>query len=185
MIKDSSPFTCKMIVIVEGIDRVGKSTLCKKLSEETGIKIFKRKNLSSFGFDKMDNDNETDKEIQMLEIARIGNVNLIFDRLYFSDLVYGYSERSYDMYDALDNFEKVENQLKDMDAVLILVNPTDIESSSKQHGKDLNSYFLMFNFLFRISSMKKIKCDYNSIDETVEKVKEIYKNGRESRNTSV
>lgn len=159
-----------MVIIVEGIDRVGKTTLCKKLSEATGVTIFKH-NSDLFDYSKMDNNNETDKEIQMLEVAKIGNVNLIFDRFYFSDFVYGTFERNYRLYSSLENFEKVENQLKDMDAILVLINPTDIESSSKQHGKDLSPYFHLFNFLFGISSIKKMKCDYNSIDEVVNKIK--------------
>ena len=52
-----------MIIIVEGIDRVGKTTLCEKLNKELKIPIYKHKN-NQFYYNLMDNKNETDKMLQ-------------------------------------------------------------------------------------------------------------------------
>lgn len=59
-----------MLIIVEGIDRVGKTTLCEMLSKSFGIKIFKHDS-KLFKLDKMDNDNETDKAIKIYEICKL------------------------------------------------------------------------------------------------------------------
>ena len=39
-----------MIIIVEGIDRVGKTTLCNRLRQELGYPVFKH-NKSEFSYD--------------------------------------------------------------------------------------------------------------------------------------
>ena len=84
-----------MIIVVEGIDRVGKTTLCNKIKEMTGYEIFKHS--GNFDYKRMDNDNETDKMLQVLKIAEIGKANIIFDRFHFSDFCYGTIERDYNI----------------------------------------------------------------------------------------
>ena len=85
-----------MLIIVEGIDRVGKTTLCNMLKDKLGFKIYKHKN-NNFNYSKMDNDNETDKMLQLLDLyEQIGSdVNIVFDRFHWSDFVYGKIERNY------------------------------------------------------------------------------------------
>ena len=45
--------------------------------------------------------------------------------------------------------------------------PTDIESSSKQHGKDLSKHAKIFEAVFDDSKIKKFKCDYNTLSDAV------------------
>lgn len=161
-----------MIIIVEGIDRVGKTTLCNKLEKSIrGFKTYKRAE-SDFDFSKMDNMNETDKIIQMLEIYSMNPGYIIFDRLHFTDFVYGMLERNYDYGEAKINLEKIEDKLLELDTNLILVQPIDIKESSKQHGRDLKDYARAFDVLYNHSKLRKIMCNYNSIDIVVELMKE-------------
>lgn len=160
-----------MIIIVEGIDRVGKTTLCNKLSEELGIKIFKRTNFMELK--EYDNKNETDKMIQIANVVNELDENIIFDRLYFSDFVYGTIERNYNSFEASNNFTKIDKFISELNNVfLIYILPVDIKWSSREHGKDLSKYDELFYEKFKESKIKnKYRCTYNSINGAVNFVK--------------
>lgn len=156
-----------MIIIVEGIDRVGKTTLCNKLKKELNIPIYRH--VGERDFTKIDNNNETEKFLQILEICNLTNCSLILDRFNLSDYVYGIIERFYDIISAYKNFQIIDNILSQMDDVfLIYVLPTDIQESSRQHGKDLTIYENEFYSLFKQSKIKnKWRCTYNTLDEAI------------------
>lgn len=155
-----------MILIVEGIDRVGKSTLVEKLKKMVGF--YPYHNDTNFKVDIMDNDNETDKLLKMLLICDASDPLIVFDRFHWTDYVYGTLERGYNNYKAVSNLKLLESELKKRDARIIFVVPTDIESSSKQHGKDLSIHQEVFEALFNLTKLKKCCCDYNGIDHAVE-----------------
>ena len=115
-----------MIIIVEGIDRVGKTTLCNKLSQKTNIPIYKHKKSN---YSEMKNDIETDVMIQLIDLYKLLNGNIIFDRFHWSDFVYGALERNYSIANAYNNINIIESKLKD-NAIIIYVKPTDINKSS-------------------------------------------------------
>ena len=160
-----------MIIIVEGIDRVGKTTLVNKLKESTGFPVFKHDG-SFFDYSKMDNMNETDKMVQLLEFAKVTNKpSVIFDRFHASDFVYGSLERGYNEKEAECNFNRIEFAMQGLQVAFVLVNPTDIEWSSKQHGKDLKLHQASFRSIFEKSKIQyKYECTFLTIDETVEKI---------------
>ena len=162
-----------MIIIVEGIDRVGKTTLCNKLQEELNIPVYKNKGIIQYN--KMDNTEETDKMLKLIDLCNLTNSSIIFDRFYLSDFVYGILERNYNIDIAIDNFRKVDDLLSEIDNVfLIYVLPTDIENSSKQHGKDLRVHDGEFYDLFRNSKIKnKWQVTYNTLNEAVMFIREI------------
>lgn len=70
-----------MIIIIEGPDGAGKTTLANKLSEQTGYPILHRTKPKS----------EEEKQVMMgeyLQIVKTGR-NVIFDRCWYSEMVYG------------------------------------------------------------------------------------------------
>lgn len=160
-----------MIIIVEGIDRVGKTTLCDKLSEEFGIPIHKYKGLIKYN--KMNNTEESDKTLGLIQLLKETNSSIIFDRTYFTDFVYGTIERNYDLDIAIDNFNIIDNTISKLSNVfLIHILPTDIEESSRQHGKDLTRYSKEFYDLFRCSKIEnKFRCNYNTMNEAISFIK--------------
>lgn len=158
-----------MIIIVEGIDRVGKTTLCNMLQKHTNFPIYKH-NSYRFDYSKMDNLNETDKMLQLLDLYSILNGNVIFDRFHWSDCVYGIIDRGYNFNIAFDNEAKIDKKLRELDAIIIYVLPTDIEASSLEHGKDLAEHKIMMDTCFVLSKIKKYKCTYLSLEETVKEV---------------
>ena len=162
-----------MIIIVEGIDRVGKTTLCNILSKELDIPIYKHSQ-KVMQYSAMDNVNETDKMLQLLDICDITDIDIIFDRFHFSDYVYGIRERGYESDNATKLFRLLDEKLYSMNAIIIHVVPVDINWSSAQHGSDLFLYDRLMRVCATLSKTKICTCDYNSIDNTVKKIKEIY-----------
>lgn len=157
-----------MIIIVEGIDRVGKTTLCDKLHNELNIPVYKH--IGPFKYKNMDNDSETDQLLQLLQMCKLQKSFIIFDRFHLTDYVYGIIERNYDIEKANNNFKLLDDFIKDnfKDAVLLLVLPTDINKSSEEHGKDLSVHNEELYKLFKESKIEnKWRCTYNTLDEAV------------------
>ncbi|WP_417093846.1 hypothetical protein [Eubacterium sp.] len=166
-----------MIIIVEGVDRVGKTTLCNMLRDELGFTIYKHNN-ECFEYSRMDNDNETDKMLQLIDLYKqVGNgSNLIFDRFHWSDYVYGKFERKYEEIKAVNNLQTIEEKLKEVNAIIVYVEPTNIDVSSSKHGKSLLWYDYEMKECFERSDLSKIKANYDSLNDVVEFVaEELYK----------
>ena len=164
------------IIIVEGIDRTGKTTFCNKLSKKTGFPIFKHiRNILDYS--EMDNNNETDKFLQLIRLHSMTNGDgVIFDRCYISDYVYGIIERDYASYYAYLNKCVIEQELNKMNCILVLMLPTDIKRSSKEHGKDLTEYEEYFESAFYHSFIKhRIECNYDNIDDCINGIVEYVK----------
>lgn len=167
-----------MVIIVEGIDRVGKTTLCNKINKEINFPIYKH--VGNFVYSRMDNENETDKMIQLLQLCKITNSTIVFDRFHFTDYVYGVLERNYNVLIASHNVEEIEEFLKEIKAILIYVSPTDVLKSSIEHGSNLEKHDKMFEELFEESKIEhKFRCDYNSLDEALLFIRNIIKESGE------
>lgn len=161
-----------MIVIIDSIDRVGKTTLATKLSEALNGKIYKHSEKNK-GYCKMTDDGETAAMLAMIDMYALYPENtIIFDRFHLSNYVYGRIHRNYDETTALQNFDKIDENLAELDNVyLVKVNPTDIERSSREHGSSLVEHQKLFDFLYNRSKIEnKFECDYNTMDEVVSKI---------------
>lgn len=157
------------IIIVEGIDRVGKTTLCNKIHEEINLPIFKYDS-KLIKREERTNRYETDKTLLTLELCNLFHSFIIFDRLHLSDYVYGIIQRQYDVQEATKNFMLIENYLEDMkdEVILLLVTPTDIQRSSREHGSDLSRHEKLFEEIYNKSKIKnKMKCNYNTLNEVI------------------
>ena len=150
-----------MVIIVEGIDRVGKTTLVNMLHEATNFPVYK--NNTDFKLADMDNKNETDKMIKMLQICQLSHANIIFDRFHWTDMVYGVVQRGYDYDTAIKNKTLIEDMLIKMGAMIILVKPTDVYKSSEQHGVNLTEHNYLFKTLYAESSMSKYSCNFHTL----------------------
>lgn len=162
-----------MIIVVEGIDRVGKTTLINKLVKECGFKLFKHDEFS-YPYQNMDNDNETDKMYQLLKMIKLINrdADIIFDRFAWSDYVYGIVSRNYYKGSAQVNLKAIEILLNDLNALTIYVGPTDIRRSEREHGSSLQEHLVLFNEIFDKTVLRDIYvCNYDTIDQVVNDVK--------------
>lgn len=158
------------IIIVEGIDRVGKTTLCSQIiAKQNKYKIVKYDSQIIKCKDRQ-NDYETDKSLLTLEMCKKFDCWALFDRLHLSDYVYGIVQRNYNKRKAYENFQLIEKYINQNfeNATLILVKPTDIKRSSEEHGRKLSEHEMWFEDIFELSKIKnKITCDYNTIDNTI------------------
>ena len=161
-----------MIVIVEGIDRVGKSTLVDRIHRNINFPVYNHVSIGSRNFDVIKNAEETDKFLQVIEVCNLSHANIIFDRFYMSDFVYGCIQRHYDFTEALKNKDEIEMRLRKLDALLILVKPVNIEESSLQHGRDLSRHKRLFDFLYEESKLLKMEVTYDSLYKAEKWVKE-------------
>lgn len=154
------------LIIVEGIDRVGKTTLCNKLSTELNIPIFKD-NCTYEGYnDKRVNYEKMNTIVNMLEQLEVQD--FISDRLHLTEMVYGAFDREYDSSDLIKSIDK---RLSKLDVLLILVKPTSIEKSSKEHGGDLRRHERLFKILYDCSTLDKMSCTYDTLHVAVANVK--------------
>ena len=152
------------MIIVEGIDRVGKTTLVNLLKEKTGWPVLDDSYLYETKDMRKDKRVNVEKIKTIVNFARDVSDKFIVDRLHWSEMIYGYCDRGYDnVVPVLD----IEDELIKVGAKIILVVPTDIESSSKQHGKDLSKHAEIFEAVFDDSKMKKFRCDYNTLSDAV------------------
>lgn len=164
------------ILVIEGIDRVGKTTLVTRITN-----IFKgNKHITTAiikdSFLKVSD--MMSKEIQaeklMTEVNCLlglsksdlsDNLVVILDRFHLSEYVYGKCERGYENKDVW-TIDKLLNDI--CDTTLILVNPTSIDRSSKEHGSDLSKHMKeMQDAALRSSIDKKIICNYDTLDDAV------------------
>lgn len=165
-----------MIIIVEGIDRVGKTTLVNKLSEALDIPIIKQTRIGG---------NKTSAEdIVSVNYGRaaglvdfwnnkVFNTDIILDRFFWTEAVYNKCDRHIDRSIATAKGLDDVMQIVKEKYLVILVDPTDIKWSSEKHGKDLTNHQHWFNKLFNMSGLNKLRCDFNSLDDTVNEVKKI------------
>lgn len=160
-----------MIVVVEGIDRVGKTTLCEKL-ERFGFIVFKdvwhtaeqleSSEVASYSLGKLDT------SITLLKMLADQDVDVVVDRLHLTELVYGTCEGRGVRAGAIF---KIDSLLAKMGCTLVYVKPTDIKRSSQKACKDLSQHDITFSVLIELSAIKdKHVIDYNGIDEIFSKI---------------
>lgn len=162
-----------MIVVAEGIDRVGKTTFCNKLHELTDWPIYKHDN-KQFRYEDMNPMDETDKMLQMIDLLdaiddqldRSGK-GIIFDRFHLSDYAYGCKYRQgYDFIDDTQNVFMIDDRLKNakQEACLVLLYDEDgPERASIEHGDDLSWIDDVMKQMYDESSLRKIKGTYHDI----------------------
>lgn len=148
------------IIILEGIDRVGKSTLANIISNTFNIPIYKH--IYNTNPENMNNNLETQK---MFEILNVYNKNIIFNRFNWSDYVYGTLERNY--INAEFNLNSLNNKLLKLNTIFILINPTDLFKSELEYGKPLKNHLKLFNQIYNNYQGIKHKTSYNNFNNTL------------------
>lgn len=152
-----------MIIIVEGVDRVGKSTLCNMLSKH-GYKLLDAKicinetQVSPEVYNMLQNE-RTIAQAQVLALLDKSE-KIVIDRFHLSQIVYGLFERNQDN---TVSMKSVEDMLKH-NSILVYVEPINIECSSLEHGKDLSQHAAYFDALYESSVLTKRKTNYTSLD---------------------
>ena len=159
-----------MIIIIEGIDRVGKTTLAKMLSKELGYTIFKdNPKYNVIYTDRVINSEKINLLLTFMELGVLNNV--IIDRGHFTEYVYGKIDRHYTNNDVFE-FDERLGQIKNL--LFIYVKPEDINFSSQLHGSDLTEHDKLMTECIKNSKIKNIiTTSWSNLQNTVNEVKQL------------
>lgn len=154
-----------MIVVIEGIDRVGKTTLANKLvdagfiylKDEFVIKQASFVNFADYSLGKCDS------FVAIAKKLHEEGKNVVIDRLHITELVYGNSIR---FTANNEGCYALDMELANLGAILCYVKPTDIKLSNELAEVDQTKRNELFEVYTKLSSMRKISCDFNTLDET-------------------
>ena len=162
------------IIIVEGIDRVGKSTLVNRIIEEFDYKLFVQVNDLSRELRNRKMEIETERLYSMISVMKLLEKDfVIIDRFHLSEFSYGIASRHY--YN--DEVSYIDYELSKLNSLLIYVKPTDLNKSSKEHGMSLDRHNYLLDICYENSDMNKIKCNYLQFDYIIKKLKDSFKEG--------
>lgn len=156
-----------MIVLVEGIDKVGKTTLANKLigagfinlKDEFLLPKEKLANFADYSIGKCES------FVKMAQDLHNQGKNVVIDRLHLTELVYGDVERNGNVNQRA--CFSIDILLANAGAILCYVAPSNIELSNELHGSPQNKKAELFDYVYRLSAMRKTRCTYETIDETV------------------
>jgi len=173
-----------MVIIIEGIDRVGKTTLANKISKEFNVPIYKQNriggNFVSLSKSRSGNvfatNNILDNYVRAKTLVDFWNwsgftQNIIIDRFHWTEAVYSLVDR--DGPSQYENMKLIErDMLEQKDKYIIIhVVPMDIGWSSRQHGSDLTKHYKEFSKLYNDSKLNKCACSLISMDMVIDKVR--------------
>lgn len=166
-----------MIILVDGIDRVGKTTLVEKLSMELGYPVFKDDTRYSMSHESMAlNSEKLNTLINAIEKGLVKDA--IFDRFHWTEFIYGKVDRGYVNRDVYDMETRLENyDIKTGNIVQVIVYPEDIDRSSREHGSRLDDHMFLYDFVANMTRVYTMRTTYGTIDECIRKIGLLIKNG--------
>ena len=154
-----------MIVVVEGIDRVGKTTLVNSLKKQ-GFVDMKDEFIIDKSFVSNFPDYSLGKCDSFVAIAKKLNSegkNVVIDRLHFTELVYGKTVRnSANVIGCL----AIDMCLANLGAVLCIMEPTNIDLSNELAGENQSEKNELFDIYSKLSSMNVIYSNFKMIEAT-------------------
>lgn len=169
-----------MLILIEGIDRVGKSTLAEKLHQAIGGSILLDRTYddSIAEFLKMEHSQSTTnaRELElinvydsMMEVNQ--NTVLIVDRFHLSTALYESVLRN-NYTSAMVASKQIDRHFMGRkDIVLVHVKPSDIELSSMLHGSDLSNDARFMQMLVDDSFIvNKIDVDWFMIQNCIDSI---------------
>lgn len=147
-----------MIIICEGVNRVGKTTVGKMFEQTFGFKYFKD-NLINELLD-INKQQYTMGSIygQLNLLLKLKSVNIFVDRFHLTEFVYGVLDRNY----KVPYFSDVDEKLAKAGAKLLYMTD-DINAINQRAGRDLTQHKVLFDTLFKQSKMDKL--EYNLRDD--------------------
>ena len=153
-----------MIVILEGLERTGKSTIAEILENNFGFIRFKDHNHLRF-MDLKSIANRLDSTLSMLVSLDKAGKNIVLDRFHISELIYGTNDRGYRDHD-FDHIYYIDEVLSHLNTKLYLlernVNNEYVEAFPREvNESELLEYQKKFRYAFDKSYIEN-KCIYNT-----------------------
>lgn len=150
-----------LIVVVEGLERTGKTTLCKEF-EKRGFVYFKDFNRINY-HDVTSLEGRLDTTLTFLQNLSENGVNVVVDRLHLSEYSYGNTLRK--LGGAAKNVDYIDNAISKLNSVLILCKSDNDEEYKnrmflKYTDKQVEELSNRFEYYFNKSEIKN-KFEYN------------------------
>ena len=157
-----------MIVVVEGIDRVGKTTLVNKLVKAGFINLKDEFIINEF-VEKFDDYSigKCESFVQAAKKLEEQGHNVVIDRLHLTEYVYGTIRNRGVNEQAVWAMDMI---LTNLNALLCYVRPSNIEISNNEAGLNQEKYDEMFEFATKLSSIRRVVTDYNHLDEAFDTI---------------
>ena len=158
-----------LIVVVEGLERTGKTTLCKEF-EERGFVYFKDFNRINKHI-CLGMESRLDTTLTFLQNLSENGVNVVVDRLHLSEYSYGNVLRKAE--GAARNIDYIDNAISKLNSVLILCKSDYDEEYKKRMllkytSNQVDELLNKFEYYFDKSEIKN-KFEYKSIKYGVSK----------------
>lgn len=121
-----------MLIIVEGSNKVGKSTMISKLVKMHNVHSVYNRGIMDLMVDK-EKESVISAMAMLSVVNSIGGQNVIFDRFHLSEYIYGVRNRGYEN---KAMFQVVDKELSEMEDVLLIVLTSDykhIEDIGKEY----------------------------------------------------
>lgn len=150
-----------MILIIEGIDKVGKSTLQNRLAAE--FNLCKLPNPSLLEHTEELEAGIIDHNIKFMEKYGSLCAGFVVDRLHISELVYGKLRRNYES----RYFDEFDNRLKALGAIIIYMEPVDFIKTERLHGDCLCKDSEEFDKAIRRTKCEVVKTNYKGTEDLV------------------
>ena len=172
-----------MVIIIEGVDRVGKTTLANMISKKYHIPIFKQERIEKGTLTALGKiGNYYENYIRAKSLVEFWNSDsftqdIIIDRFHWTEAVYSWVDRDAKvpaelMLYTYDSVQRLMSKKRDK-YIIIYVKPTDIEWSSQQHGKDLRRHNDMFEVVRNYSVCDNVLTPNNIIDCTYNEFEDV------------
>lgn len=144
-----------LIVVVEGLERTGKTTLCKEF-EKRGFVYFKDFNRINY-HDVTSLEGRLDTTLTFLQNLSENGVNVVVDRLHLSEYSYGNALRK--LGGASRNVDYIDNAISKLNSVLILCKSDNDEEYKnrmllKYTDKQVEELSNRFEYYFDKSEIK-------------------------------
>lgn len=180
-----------MVIILEGIDRVGKTTLAAKIAEEINGKIFKAERVEGM-LCTVNENNAISYGYCMGQVQLFNNTyatscskHIIIDRFHWTEYVYTKLQRDKDLDEYyLNSIEKEMLKCKD-GYIIIQMMPIDINVCSRMHGSDLSNHQKLFNWVFDNSKLNKYRCTYMSTDLVLDMINQTIKDNKKISDANI
>ena len=144
-----------LIVVVEGLERTGKTTLCKEF-EERGFVYFKDFNRINY-HDVVSLEGRLDTTLTFLQNLSENGINVVVDRLHLSEYSYGNVFRK--LKGTARNIDYIDNAISKLNSVLIYCKDSDFEEYKnrmilKYTDKQIEELSNRFEYYFDKSEIK-------------------------------
>lgn len=154
-----------LIVVVEGLERTGKTTLCKEF-EKRGFVYFKDFNRINY-HNTVGIESRLDTTLTFLQNLSENGVNVVVDRLHLSEYAYGVTFRNGQSM----NVDYIDNAISKLNSVLIYCKDSDFEEYKKRMlikytSQQVDELSNRFEYYFDKSEIKN-KFEYNFAEYSV------------------